>query len=682
MSKPSTNKIAQFNLKKKILSSYQAELNPMEAFKTFLVEIIKYKASLKNADEPSPQLIFKEPNSPIQLKPNKKNRNSMQVREDEQLDQLIQENKDKNQMLMNSCKKMRQKMRLEKVDSAIKFFKHKVQPFSELKTFINAREFLEKVNPFQNGTVVHDNQYIQDKSMHTLQKLHRQSIEFFDNKNKELIERLDELNNRKTTNPKKDGEETSNISSEQNIDEISEGPNPNPLLITQNLDSNSNPQQKLPKIDLQTQKPIVKSTMSMLASMPNLKTIGEIHTNNGKSKFIGTKNTLETMRKQLIKSLTRNDKSLNKKDFELENENIVDGDFNEFYSNLELQFQKQKNLKLLTPENFDKELESLLRLEKIVSNLIQDQAPSSQNFKMPKAIEKYKDFQQKTSEIIKMIEHTSRNIFKDGETPTSKASATRKNSVFLTKKNGNDTAISIASRKASQDLRSSFYKPPAIDISGFQKKKMSTSILSKKYSNPNLSHSSFVGTVSNNKRKESSYYSPKMMNERRSLAALSIMPSINEKEKSDQFIEIKSGLNAIDNTIKFNKKITMGWRKPLSIASAVQSPKGNVSISMGQSKKLSPRWITNGIKNYEIMDRLEDIIKKTNDVTSEYEESRADLQKMTTQTDNFYIETNKKISPPLDSLVMTLDKKSSGERAKIPLFMRNNKKKKKPLIIL
>ena len=173
-----------------------------------------------------------------------------------------------------------------------------------------------------------------------------------------------------------------------------------------------------------------------------------------------------------------------------------------------------------------------------------------------------------------------------------------------------------------------------------------------------------------------------MMNERRSLAALSIMPSINEKEKSDQFIEIKSGLNAIDNTIKFNKKITMGWRKSLSIASAVQSPKGNVSISMGQSKKLSPRWITNGIKNYEIMDRLEDIIKKTNDVTSEYEESRADLQKMTTQTDNFYIETNKKISPPLDSLVMTLDKKSSGERAKIPLFMRNNKKKKKPLIIL
>ena len=676
MSKPSANKIAQFNLKKKILSSYQAEINPMEAFKKFLVEIIKYKASLKNTDEPSPLLTIKEPNSPIEIKTNKKNRNSMQMREDEQLDQLIQENKDKNQMLLNSCKKMKQKMRLEKVDSALKFFKHKVQPFSELKTFINAREFLEKVNPYQNGPIFHDNQYIQDKSMHTLQKLHRQSIEFFDNKNKEFIERLDELNHRKTTNPKKDGEVISNISSEQNIEEISVAPHPNLLPTTETMDNNL--QTKLPKMDpqmLKGQKPVLKSTISMLSSMQNLKKIGEIHQNSGKSKFMGTKNPLETMRKQLIKNLTRNDKSLNKKDFELENENIVDGDFNEFYSNLELQFQKQKNLKLLTPENFDKELESLLRLEKMVSNLIQDRAPSGQNVKMPEANEKYKDFQQKTSEIIKMIGHTSRNILNEGETLTSKASATQKNSVFSIKKNENDLALSMVSRKTSQDLKSSFYKPPGIDVP----KKMSTSILYKKYSNPNLSRSSFV----NHKRKESAYYSPKkMINERKSLAVLSIMPSINEKEKSEQFIEIKSGLDAIDNSIKFNKKIAMGWKKSLSIASAAQSPKGNVSISMGQSKKLSPRWITNGIKNYEIIDRLEDIIKKTNDVTSEYEESRADLQKMATQTDNFYIETNKKISPPLESLVMTLDKKSHGEKDKIPLFMRNNTKKKKPLIIL
>lgn len=673
MSKPSSNKITQFNLKKKILSSYQAELNPMEAFKTFLVEIIKYKASLKTTDEPSPHLTIKEPNSPIQIKINKKNRNSMQVREDEQMDQLIQDNKDKNQMLLNSCKKMKQKMRLEKVDSALKFFKHKVQPFSELKTFINAREFLEKVNPFQNGPVVHDNQYLQDKSMHTLQKLHRQSIEFFDNKNKELIERLDELNQRKTSKPKKDGEEASNISSEQNIDEISEPPQPNLLPASQTIEST--PLSKLPKMDPNPTKPIQKSTISMLASMPNLKPIGEINQSSGKSRFMGTRNTLETMRKQLIKTLTRNDKSLNKKDFELENENIVDGDFNEFYSNLELQFQKQKNLKLLTPENFDKELESLLRLEKMVSNLIQDQAPSAQNtqnVRMPEAIEKYKDFQQKTSEIIKMIGHTSRNIFNEGETPTSKASATRKNSVFSIKKNDNDMALSFASRRTSQDLRSSFYKPPGINLPH----KMSTSILSRKYSKPNLSHSSFVGVIPTPKRKESSFYSPKMMNERRSLAVLSIMPSINEKEKSEQFIESK------DTSGKFNKKIGLGWRKSLSIASAAQSPKGNMSISMGQSKKLSPRWISNGIKNYEIMDRLEDIIKKTNDVTSEYEESRADLQKMATQTDNFYIETNKKISPPLESLVMTLDKKSSGEKDKHPLFMRTNKKKKKPLIIL
>jgi len=656
MSKLSPDKLKHSTLKKKFLSSYQAEINPMEAFNSFLLEIIKFKSSPKNTDITSPVHIAKKPKL-VEKKPFGKNRDSTQEREDEQLSTLLQANKEKNLALLNSCKKIKQKMRLEKVDSAMKFFKHKVQPFSELKTFINAREFLEKVNPVQTGPVFHDNQYTQDKSMHTLQKLHRQSIEFFDNKNKELVERLEDLNQRKTSKMKKKNEfeEGSNLSSEPNIEEVVETPIMTPQNKVQKYQKPPTPIHRPPMKNPTVPQKSVFPSQNMKESTPILK------------------NPMENMKKQIMKTLVKNDKTFNKKNFELENENICDGDLNEFYMNLESQFEKQKHAHLVQPENFNKELESLLRLEKMVKTMIQEQ--ETINNKEPELLEKYKEFQQKAAEIIKMIGHTSRNIFNEDSPQASNL----KDLPLTKKKNIPDLHLSSFLRQNSQELKNtSFSKDPKFTNLEISIPSQLTSIIpkrnSKSFSKAFFEQGKFSkGNNPNSMNSnENHYFSPKMI-ERHSMASISHMPSINKK--SEPFIQTKVSFSPKEfNPMSLDHRKSLEMKKSLSSASFLQSPlsvkKENKLVRQG--KKLnSPKsldWTNNHLKKKEIMGRLEDIIKKANDVTYAYEDSRTDLEKLVSQNDKFFMETHRKIHPTLESLVMTLEKRKVDEIDKIPLL--------------
>ena len=650
----------QSQLKKKLLNTYDSEMRPMESFKSFLDEIIKYKSSLKksliqtptNLENPNSK-ILKLQNEGMPISPknyNKNRRNSVQEREDDHLTKVIQENKEKNQGLINSCKKMKQKLHLEKVDSAMKFYKHKVKPFSGLTTFINAKEFLEKVNPVQNAPIFHDSQYKQQKTMHTLQKLHRQSIVFFDNKNKEFLDRLDDLNKRKTDKSLKkidDYEEQSNFSLDSSFELV--------IKETKKPINQTKVEKTLP-IKFITE-PIEKLDIAKIIEKPpdwqkiNRKQKSIFQINNLKS--------METVKKEIIRTLIKGDEDLNKKDFEIENENIIDDNMkNEFYSTLSNVLEKEKHVKLAQLENFDKELESLLRLEKVVSSMIIDQSVNkkskSSGIRKNKMNQKYKDFQDQTAEIIKMIGKTSRTLLNREE---NEATPSRKS-------NNNSKSILSKNNEKSSNTKS-INSPKAKEMTSFMK-------------NP-LKLEKNISVVKNPTKiqRYSMFYKRKSLD----------LP-ISELYKSN-FKPLANNINyPISNPALSPKNINNGpfksyygldWRK----SSLSQSPDHKMILASKytSNKSVKSMDLNNNNKN-EMMMKMNDIIRRTNDVSNYCVESRSDLQKITTQSDDFYSETHKKINPALESLILTLEVPKTENSNKIPLFMKKNKKKKIPLMIL
>ena len=98
----------------------------------------------------------------------------------------------KNQIIALATKKVKAKYKLEKIDKAAKFNNNKLKAFTSLSTFIDTKEYLECASPLQDDKNK-SKQYLNSKNVYKLKKLRHESTVFFDGKQRELLERLKEL---------------------------------------------------------------------------------------------------------------------------------------------------------------------------------------------------------------------------------------------------------------------------------------------------------------------------------------------------------------------------------------------------------------------------------------------------------------------------------------------------------
>lgn len=623
--------MSESQLKNKHINSYQAELHPMEVFKLFLADIIKNKSSRKDSSHKQASITHPFPTLSFPTK-----RSSVLKKEEDQLGIIIEANKEKNQALMNSCKKLKQKMRLEKIDPAMKFFKHNVKPFSELKTFINAREFLEKANPIQLEPIFHDNQYKQEKSIHILQKLHRQSVSFFEDKNKEFIYRLNELNKKKNTLKKKEpnSQRTPTLSSDSSLDEKLERI-PKNIPIYKKKEQSNNKGNKIRN-----------------------------NCNEANRKKVISTTEYDSLKKQIMKVLIKDDDTYNKKDFQIENEISADATLNEFYAKTLTQFQKQKQNKILTQIDFDKDLESLVRLEKIVASMIQNKVDKPRKVEREQEIfEKYQEYKKKTSQFIKLMGKTSKTLLNDSNIEK-KASQSYRFSAFQ-RKYSNDKGTSTIFNQTNLERRKSTFSNEKIDNNLLKyNKKLNNSV-------------------------RNSFFMP-------AKKSLLINPLFDENahnlyfenvKKSSKILSYKNQVSSLKLLFIQGLKIPKSFYPPeifenkhKKIFSLSLTPRNH---EMNNQKIIGERtkdW-TNQNDKINIMNKMNDILLRTNSLNHLYQDSKGDLLKLITESDDFYSETYKKINPTLDSLTSTFGKPIIDNVNK----MSNHKglmNKKRPLIIL
>lgn len=95
-------------------------------------------------------------------------------------------------MILETSKKLKDRMRIEKIDASTKFYKNKMKQFTVLDTFIDVKEFINSINPLNEKKL--DKSQNRSLNLNNLRKIQKESNDYFDDRIKQFNERMEELN--------------------------------------------------------------------------------------------------------------------------------------------------------------------------------------------------------------------------------------------------------------------------------------------------------------------------------------------------------------------------------------------------------------------------------------------------------------------------------------------------------
>lgn len=200
------------DIKKKIMSC-NTDSNMMDLFKAYLEDLIKRKLQRCGApaekslqqtlseykEKKIEEKLNKKLESVVRDKSTKKGKiNTIENKLYTEAD-LFEDRKEiiKAQTVLETSKKLKNRMKIVKIDKAEKFYRQKIQTFKNLDTFIDAKEFFEGFNPYKEKL---DKKVPKNplKQLSTVRKIQKESAAYFDKRIKEFNDRMDELNNENT----------------------------------------------------------------------------------------------------------------------------------------------------------------------------------------------------------------------------------------------------------------------------------------------------------------------------------------------------------------------------------------------------------------------------------------------------------------------------------------------------
>ena len=435
-------------LKKQFLNNFLIEENPVEACKQYLDILIKKKLGENQIDKVNEKDFIKNLVEKMKTIQNDKPnflQDEIQTYLDEE-NKYLNEIRKKNEKIILTSKKLKNRMKLQKVDKEMKFQKSTKKNFGSLNTFIDASEFLQEINPFKEKN---NPQFTDLRLSASLKKLKGKALNYFDSQintfmerlseetgnylekdenskaifKKSRIERISQLERRHKTElniKNADPKNSTNIETKRNsTDESSEEEAAIPLV--------QNPSKIDPKKstamefyqDLERKKSMFKYlTRNSLfleknyENQPLLKLLKEF--SNPNSLLKRKKNDEEELKKtrfqqKLIRGLIKSDDQLTQFDFQAENKNFVDNDG--FYENLLDHFSKEEYYGIKQKEkketNSQKTIESL---EKYVNRLTNNKDEEEEGKEIQVIERKYNEFRNKSKAVLRLVSNASKLI--------------------------------------------------------------------------------------------------------------------------------------------------------------------------------------------------------------------------------------------------------------------------------
>lgn len=608
-------------IKKKLLNSIDIEKeDTIETFKKYVKTLIERKLAQQkeqknNAVDPETrikQLLQLKTKKKVSDEINEKENTKQETRENNEAEDrdLVQSTMNHEKILMTS-KKLRDRMKTEKIDRAARFYKHKIKHFSNLDTFINAKEFFEELNPYKEvNSSRQTTSYQTKKHLLALKKLQKESNDFYDKRMKEFNERMNELNTAGTNQNKdeltsqnsKKSYESSSESSILSLMNRNDKRNFTRMSITQDKkqknagNTGSNP---IIKANFSDNINFLEQQLGMNKSVVDF--FKEFYNPNGQIKKNRSKVTeIDQMRTSVMRHLLVTDYSLNRLDCQIE----INEDFNQldgFYNKTLGVLNKEKNLfkPKFDAKKEEIELQSLIRLEKILENLLKKNKKNKKN-KEIETMKKYEEFQKKSNKLVNIIDKTSRTIFYE------------KHKELTNKVNKHVQAYKRRSMGNISWKKTGSVSIPGVYLTSLDQELSEENQSIKKYQTKTATH----------------FKSPSI-----SLPIPNNFPDFNQKTMN------------IPNILPFNSEekrkhhsiYDLPWRNDLNNFNK------NAHNFMPFTKKRAIRTISN-------------IIDKTENIRENYKNERKDLGYLENEYDKFFKETSKRIDPPLESIIMTLEK--------------------------
>ena len=625
-------------LKQKVLSSLLAEENPIEGFKKYLdliivkktgkdskelkINTVEYaKTLLKEISKDSATLKLE---NKLEQKINSihsKNGRHQEIKlEDNELEdlKLLEEIRKKNNHIILTSQKLKNRMKLEKVDREKLFNNRTMKHFANLDTFINAKEFLEQINPLNKK----DNENSKLRSlrlMKSIKNFQSKISSFFDEKIHDFLTRIEEENKGNQSPKLKDKTDSSSSSSSS-----SEDKNENPEAITENqyfkklydkvLTKKNTPEELSPKLtsnqkkqrvafeNLNKQKEIFKTLsrnslfmkQTMGENNPFIKAFEEMYTNSSMiKKPRNLKDEKEELPKTLMKQLIFTDPSLNLMDFQSENQtNIV---LDEFYDKTMMNFTKEvpQGKKIKTTDKGN-EKNAIRTLEGIVQDILNDKKKKNEQNSNWEMTRKYEEFKHKSSNILKLISKTSKIIFNE----KNKSFSDKRRTMLIRDDSNKMNVIKETRRKALT------FDQNTINMTDFGNKSSGSSNLQSKRMGKNR-FSLFFEKIH--------------------------LANANENEKNIESIKSR----------KHAKTVSFHVPSPVSQSLLTLTP---------QIKKVNSFYNKNMIRA-----KFDEIMNETENVKEMYRDEKETIKKMQNEAHSFYIGQKIKLKPPLESLTMTFE---------------------------
>lgn len=662
-------------LKQQILSTLLSEEKPIEGFKKYLELLIVKNTGKKstefqiNTEECAKNLIndICKDSATIKMEERLKSRlkhisslKDQKDKIDEELDEMdledekmLEEIRLKNNKIIHTSKKLKNRMKLERVDKEKLFNLRTMKHFNNLDTFINAKEFIEQINPLNNKKEITESSKLRSmRLLSSIKKFQKEISSFFDEKIHDFIKRVEEneqenLIKNEEAKKKLKQEEESNSQNSSSCDsdrsdiintkenqyfktlysKIIDKKNPNetnsPHLQKKATAENNSFLQKFQK-----KKSLFKYlNRNSLFIQHNItqnpefaKVFREIYNPSGllkKSKRIVNDNQVRN--NQIMNHLIVTDPSLNQMDFEIENQStpVIDEFFNKTMNHFSRQDYNQKGA-IINLETSDGK-SSIRNLENLVHEILNKQGnKKKQNEDIAW---KYKEFKNKASNILKLINKTSKQIFNE------------KN------KNFSDKKLSLI-----QDIKNK------VKVSEQRRKAITID-------------SANIFLLTNRSRPSNE------MNE--TLKKTSIMTTSNkfETKQQDFFFNneketLKKKLSEQPQHLQIKHSKTVSFPTLKDELSPILSPLSKLEIPKLRTKKF-------------FINKLNQIVNQTEVVKQKYESEHANLKKIELESTTFFNEQKGKLKPRLESLMFFDPVKIKKYHRRVKSFYKEKVKKEK-----
>lgn len=604
-SKLKSQPLTEDQIKKKLLANVGPDKEQtLETFKKYLQALIERKVTGNKSQQSTEKKISPEELLKQRLKSTVLRKQSTQSehRKETIEDPLEKEDEGLTQAQLNqekiimTSKKLRDRMRTEKVDKASKFYKNKIKQFSNLDTFINAKEFFEDLNPFKefNPERQTGKEFQVKKHLMTIKKLQKESNDFYDKKIKEFTDRMTELN--KENVEIKDFSESRSSKTSKTSSDLSQmmredRQNPtkiemNPFNVISSTRNIRHSLKDLQEMNFSDNMNFLEKQLGMNKSVVEF--FKQFYDPNGQiKKNKQTVSEIDKVRTSIMRHLLFTDNTLNRLEFQQEGND----DFNQldgFYSQTLEVLTREKNLKkTANGKNEELDLDSLMRLEKLLETILlhKNRHKAKKVKAEEESVKKYEDFKEKTNKLLGLIDKTSRTIFNE------------KHKEFTT---------SVNKR-----------------VKAYQRRSM--------------------GSISTLKKS----------------AALGIYLTSVDPDDSLSKVKVSGPVKSPSISFPVSAYFEKEDVHPFTIDSHLNSHKKRLSVY--ESKRYDTEINTNthtllpAIKK-KAMRTISSIIERTGVIQDVYRKERKNIGELENECNKFFKEAKNRINPPLESILMTMDK--------------------------